>query len=594
MNFDTSTSKWRSIPYFLDAINHFARSRGFDSFDEMRLMAAGRDIKTCKSVSPDSVDMCSQAVVRRSQLGQRPPQVPQLPDGPAPAPSLPPIALRTENREMLDHPTTQPDDSDKDSVAMTDSDNDVEMANTDSRRTSVSNRGEPHGEHKEQNSVTNRTTTLASVLAAPRIESPQAQQSVYEQSVSRPPAMSLANQAQLIAAKALHLQGPAQDTRAPSRSPREAEFGGSISRDSGPQSRQSSVSSSDHGHVHRRVEKIYAHSNPNRTSRSPGAAAALSPEKAPSPVMAAPRVASSPASLQNILQKQPNHGQPRPGPLSQQPILPDPQQARRPTPPVLLPVPVPGGPNQRPLVPRILGSNVPRLPSPLHILPSHGPVTNEQPSARSDSNTPTLPSNPTSRSSTPVVSSGNESSFVDRWRAARIVSQPTTTPVASVEPRVEAHQVRSPLVPSLSATNTSRSGSPQIVKTEPQPVKPPNVAKGYQVALFPESVISPTDTDTPGRVFWLTVDDDNKIARSSTDAPETFILDPRVVKQVLVTPAGLTARRVQIVMDGDKHRTLIFDNSDVGFGPQSGIVHTRRFCRWIITINGAIEYKNLR
>jgi len=225
-------------------------------------------------------------------------------------------------------------------------------------------------------------------------------------------------------------------------------------------------------------------------------------------------------------------------------------------------------------------------------------VTTEQPSTRSDPNTPTVPSNSTSRSSTPVVLSGNEpSSVADRWRVIRSAPQPTPTPAASVEPRVvEAHQVRNPLTPSLSATNTSvpRSSSPQIVKTEYQPVKPQNAAKEYRVALLPESAGSPTGNDQPGRVFCLTVDHDNVVARSSTDAPEEFVLDPRVVKRVLVSPEGPTARRVQIVMEGDKQRTLIFDNADVGFGPQSGIVHTRRFCRWIMAASSGIDYQNLR
>jgi len=114
------------------------------------------------------------------------------------------------------------------------------------------------------------------------------------------------------------------------------------------------------------------------------------------------------------------------------------------------------------------------------------------------------------------------------------------------------------------------------------------------VALLPESAGSPTGTDQPGRVFCLTVDYDNVVARSSTDAPEEFVLDPRVVKRVLVSPEGHTARRVQIVMEGDKQRTLIFDNADVGFGPQSGIVHTRRFCRWIMAASSGIDYQNLR
>ncbi|KAK5662304.1 hypothetical protein OQA88_8210 [Cercophora sp. LCS_1] len=320
-NFDFHTQSWRDIPGFMDAANHYARKSGY------------ADVTSMLGAFPATQ---SPALMPGNSAPSR-----TIAPAPAPAP-----APRTDDCEMQDAAGAQAYESDRESEAPSRMDSDVDMANTESRRTSVSNKGESLGAGADKAAEARDSAAL----------------------------VSAATSAQLIAARALELPAP---TRALPESD-------SLKVAAQP-SRQSSTSGSENGR--RRVEKIYASSNRNRGSNSPKLAPA-SQARVPSP-----------ASLQNILQSsnQPEareHSRHRPGPLHQQSFLSE-QRVRESPSPMLphqrVPSPLPAPtPQSQPSAVQLEG-----LPA-----PQSAPAANPQPDG----------TEPPSRTSTPVIVTSVEAS----------------------------------------------------------------------------------------------------------------------------------------------------------------------------------------
>ncbi|KAK1754242.1 hypothetical protein QBC47DRAFT_403627 [Echria macrotheca] len=511
------------IPHVVEALTHYAKIRGFEDWIQMRTMGAGRDLKT----------------LHRSQLDQPIPPVDPRNTAPAMGSAVAPSMSGAEDHEMRDAPAVNVDDSDRDTASRVSMDSEMETgaANTESRRTSVSNRGETQGDKARQ----------------PGNESSGANS-------GQDPGLSLANQAQLIAARALHLGDLTQEVSTPQRSPQEAEF----SAQSGSASRPGSTPSADSGHGHRRVEKIYAHNNPSRMSKSPQLSAGPPPA---APVI--PRV-SSPASLQNILQAQPASSDLRPGSLFQQGAAAEMLRSGGTSPsPLEQSLPSPGLPTgQR--APRTLMPAAPRLPSPRHILPSNGPIPGQQQAGRSASQPVSLGSNPPSRTPTPVILTSNETIISDRWRAIRNTSQPLGSPRLGAES--PAQQTASP---------------PPPVKAEYQAAKSPGV---FDVAVLPMSDAGLPDDSKASKVFRLAIDEDTQTA-TSTDGPEKITIDPKAIKRVVVESCRIeTARVVKVIMEDGVQRAFLFDTADNGQGALNGGPHALRFCRWITSVNPSVDY----
>jgi len=546
--FDFEDRNWKEIPYFKDARDHYAKTRGYSTYQHM-------------------IDARSDA----------PPSHPQKHVGVTTIARLP--APPTEDHEMADSGTAHiTDNSDADSVSKgaSDSDSDVEMGNTESRRTSVSNRGEAQ-DHNEK--------TIAPVQPASAITTPQSQTPVQEsfsnagqpsnqpspgpleaagnESTGYTPgagsAMTLEQTAQLAMANTSPVVG------APSSDPR---IGRPKQQDQGG----------------RRVEKIYAHNNPNRSSKSPGVHASALPDRrgdvaaaqSGAAVQQTPRV-PSPASLQGQFGGQSS----RPAPSHQAGYLAEPQDARGGASPLQHPLvstePTPG---------RVLEAPVPiakaRIPSPLQMPNRLASQSGQQTSA-----VPSPASKPDSRGSTPVMVRIDSAVIQDRWCAVR--SEPASGSTSGSEP-----------------TRNSPAGSPNL-QVRPSPtisVKPVPISylKRESPALRRGSVTKELfdvgllrDPENPDSLqiketVRLAIDPDTQTAATQPGAATTTIVDPSKLKEIEVR--GENSARIMSLLyaDGQK-QTLLFRPSDVGHGVQNAFIHARRFCRWVTDVSPSVSVK---
>ena len=582
--FDFNAPNWQDIPYYPDALDYYAQCRKYQSFQQMR------------------------------EAGAPLPSVPVVSSGGAAPSSVP----RHEDRGMADAGAVQVDDSDA-SRSISDSDSDVEMANTESRRTSVSNRGESQEERIDKGAPPTEAAPARVIEPGP---GPRGQPS--NAGIAR----TLAETAQLSLNKASPLRttsplAHSKDTEVPRARP--------LAPRPGP------LMSSEQGY--RRVEKIYAHSNPNRTSRSPRIVSATLPQNrtegptqqpsAPTP-QAAPRL-PSPASLQNILQSQPTSSYvPRPGPLHQQGLMAEPQEVRRIPSPLQHPLASAEAATARNLEPPAISSpKSSRIPSPLQ-MPTRQMQQPAQEQAVPEQTTPAIRaapavvasvSNPPSRGSTPTISIRIDATLPqDRWRAVRNPSQTESTasqspppprvwkqptPPVAVPVAESARPILSPLPPppvSQSSSAGTRPSSPSQaavrspsipVKTE-QPTSFPAAATAGEA--FDVSLLASLDPTKVEASFRLTVDKATGTAKTPPGVDPQLVIDPSQLKQVAVeaTMRSDTARVVRMTGNDGTQRTLLFDTSDVGRGVQAGGVHARRFCRWVINRNPSIDYTNQR
>ncbi|KAK0644182.1 hypothetical protein B0T16DRAFT_392578 [Cercophora newfieldiana] len=579
--FDFNTRSWRDIPYFKEATDHYARARGYISYEDM---------VNSRSGAPPSRPPGHIGVTTISK------------------PAAPPV----EDHDMVDNSTAQvADDSDADSASkgmMSDSDSDVEMANTESRRTSVSNRGDTqdqtekpasvgHGAYQSQAPGQETPSNAGQISNRP---SPQPQEARRgSMGYGAGGVMTLAQTAQLIMSKTSPASG--SSSLADSRIGRQK--GGSE-------------------HPSRRVEKIYAHNNPNRSSNSPRVHSAAVPERrgdAAAQQSVAPAQQThhvpSPASLQNILHGQPNEQSYHPAPSRQPAYLGEPQDPRR-------------GPSplQHPLTstepPPAHGLEAPtpvakaRIPSPLQ-MPSRlvsqlgqSSVAEQQLARSRQSSVPGPVSNPESRGSTPVIVRIDPSAPAtqDRWRAVR--SEQASTATSGSEPPPNPQPVLNPLpTPNPSSAGT-QPGSPNLL-AKPSPTfsvkRPSNIdingergggsgsatKEVFDVGLLgvPEDLERLNIKET----VRLMTDPSTQTARTSSESTTTVIIDPSQIDNIVVHNEGAaSARVVKLVYVNGQRGTLVFGASDVGLGLQNGRVHARRFCRWVTSVNPSVEYSNAR
>ena len=585
----------------------------------------------------------------------------------------------SEEVEMADASPVSDRDSYQESInrGMLDSDNDAEMANTESRRTSISNRGESQTEQGAPEKVLRQPfaqpvptgtypprpvdmarqyseNSTGGVYRMPPVGAPPVQMPPNASFAADRPgsrgtpvqsshvagSRSPSELAQMIASRALHLQSPERDSSSASVAGRDGD-----SARGGPSmneyaSRAPSQNNAP-GAGTRRVEKIYASSNPYRTSpnQSPSMATAmLSGGRSENGTQSVSRN-SSPASLHNILQKPSPQTQPvmaRPGPLSQNgpASFQPPQQGRHVSlssrappleqngPRAASPQPAMRSPSMFANFPRVPPS--PPQPQGLGIRQvSQSPVMEQYERARTANSPPTAqPSNPPTRTPTPVILRSNGESFTtngDRWRAVR--SEPTSqsessTPQpsvslpavsyqhqpapngASASPRPRTESPREPPVTNPITTVPETRNDSAFQSKEPKASPAPFVKPeaGVQSEIFDLACVSNNKevsfdhSKTGGQLLRLTVDVQTQIASTAPDASVNVTVDPKLIRQALVQGSNVspTASTVSLIMTDGKELELVFEMSD----SSSGRIHARRFCRWMKSVNQAFQYKN--
>ncbi|KAM7203588.1 hypothetical protein V8F20_003883 [Naviculisporaceae sp. PSN 640] len=497
---------WRDIPYFKEARRYYAIVKGYPGYEEMMEMTAAKDgraygrnlsagataTRSPPATSQPPTTLPSQSdLTDKSRLNA---------DTQRPAASMASPAVEVE---MADASPVSDRDSYQDSINKgLDSDNDAEMANTESRRTSVSNRGDNQPEQGAPEQVLKQPFAQPIPpavfpprqvdLARPYVDRPPPN---YEMTPTafHPPAGPAQPQdptpkvngsselAQMIASRALHLQSPERDQPATVGLPRPEELARGGGARSEPVSRTDPTPSNGHGY--RRVEKIHAKSsNPYRTSpnQSPSMPTTMLPDARAENGSSQSSVSrnSSPASLHNILQNpspQPQAVMARPGPLSQNGPASLPLHQARHSPMAPRPLPTDqtlirttSPPMRSPSVLASFAQPTRLPPSPPHTnglgiqQHSRSPVMEHQGQARiANSPVASAASHPPTRTPTPVILKSHRE-IDDRWRAVRseTSSQAEASSVTAPVPVSSLyHDQRQPVADPISASHLSAGSS---------------------------------------------------------------------------------------------------------------------------------------
>ncbi|KAK4212472.1 hypothetical protein QBC37DRAFT_288000 [Rhypophila decipiens] len=564
-NFDDPL--WGEIPCFRQAVERYARNKGYQSYQDLREDMEGRDSRFCEFTScmtphrdkpglADSfgADGRNQHPVQQRALSGLIDKSRANTDSQKVGSTMIRPAVEAEMADVS--PV-----SDKDSYQASinkglDSDNDVDMANTESRRTSVSNRGENQADQAHQTAS----------------------------SASRSPG----ELAQMIASRALHLKSPERDQPSASTAAQSGDF----SRPTIARSELGSASGSaatNNGTGYRRVDNIYTNSsNLYRTSpsQSPAMSTTILPEQRPEMGSSQASMSrnSSPASLNNILQipsPQPQAVMARPGPLSQNgpaSLQVQPHQVRHPS---LGPRPLP------------LDQSGPRTASPPMRSPSvlAGFTQTIQVVARpratiSPAPSAPLPSNPPTRTPTPVILK-NSDLLGDRWRAVRAESTPSEAATPATRPPVSQEQI-TPV--------ETRSNSPAQLRgagASPAPSVSVKMESNESYALArvtDNNEVIFDHGEAQGRLLPFLVDPQTKTASGSPRPGVELVVDPHKVRQAVVSTSDVSKTASAVTLKtadgpGDRVLELVFETWELN----NGRIHARRFCRWMKSVNPLLE-----
>lgn len=231
--------------------------------------------------------------------------------------------------------------------------------------------------------------------------------------------------------------------------------------------------------------------------------------------------------------------------------------------------------------------------------------------ARSPSSTPAPASKPTSRASTPIsVVRPDDVAQMSRWRAVRSESaapahsrqsSPSSTNQAIPPGRTASSEPRK----ETPAAQSNRSASPMQQNAAAGRFKSPFVAgpkvELFELATYEDNRGNSFHKQKDGTHLRLAVDAPTKTAEASIEGGPTIKIEPMNVVQMVVEPlgdSGTAACRVTLTAkegSGDsKEQKLVFEATKAMGREESGRIHARRFCRWATSVNVEISYRNKR
>lgn len=486
-------------------------------------------------------------------------------------------------------------ESDRDSVSrtiLTDSDRGIGRADADSRRTSFSTRDELPGS-----------------------------------AISTPAAAT--NAAQLIAAQALNLQGPARGgfkainagsaDGGPSPSARESLE---------PPSKAGSVSSAGGGKQHRRVYKIHARSSNRPAAQLPRPSPSIVLPERPAEGSMSPRAGEvqgpnearrpSPASLQNIVQgfSTPAAGSPRVGSPS-----PKPATTRRPLPSAPMRS---GSPSRSALLSAVSAKLVQPLrdsragSAPVQPSEPKDPMDAETRSFASASALPGL-----SRHGTPQPSASASTPDPAQKRASpappvqlpslsatlppmlHLRTTPLATPTASASNTrsnspTPAQQAKS-ATPTTAAATTTSSAKPETPSLTPTVAQQPPPAAFlpsmdvFDLAGAMEGATEIFRASAPGQTLRLIDDRQSGVLATPSDAAVALRIDAKKVKTAeRLSVQGGAVCVVTLIYQGEgeaegARQTLVLEKArSTASGMLNGMVHARRLCRRLVELNPGV------
>ncbi|OIW24660.1 hypothetical protein CONLIGDRAFT_102221 [Coniochaeta ligniaria NRRL 30616] len=513
--------------------------------------------------------------------------------------------------EMLDVPRADDTESYHDSAAsdVLESDDDVEMGNAESRRTSVSNKGlgrtdgpsttattdkqpaDPSAASRDVSAVAARAYAKTTAMASPRIQH-SVENAGHDKDKETVPAVI-------------------QTTEDASITLKEAAGRVSSGRTNGASVRRESESSSSAGSDTRKVVKFHAHrSRSARASESPSLSAATL-----ATTNGAALSPSSPRTKDSIIHKglappqtNTSAGEPRSSPLldvAKSPVSSIPQgeaNTSHSEEPASLRVVHEASPNDQQPVQSVIAAQV----------TGFEPALASQMSDSSSSISSALSMSPTpvaagSRTPTPTVLHPDEVPQANRWRAVRGDSGPEV--VVSPQPQQSSSVA--------SAATSSTSAPKELSKEAPVPsvgIQNPVSATSrtstpfsskmaseelFEIAYYEDDSGGKFHKQKDGPFLRVVVDKQANTCETTPGQSAEVKINPHDIARVDVNPLDdspgapcMVSLELKDQAKGPKMQQLVFETSKAMGREEFGRIHARRFCAWVKRVNAAIDYRN--
>ncbi|KAL2022484.1 hypothetical protein VTK56DRAFT_5313 [Thermocarpiscus australiensis] len=443
----------------------------------------------------------------------------------------------------------------------TDSEVHLGEGTSDSRRTSVSNRGEPLSAQDPREGIAAKPTTASDFPVG-------------------------TGDVRLIAAQALGLHSPPRNGFTPINAAPSAGHSRGASASLEPPSRRGSISNTSGNH--KLVEKVDdRNSGSSQTSQGHATPANVLPERpadgAPPPggPTSQPQIPPrklSPASLQNILQDfpsqsvRPSRAQPQAqSPFAMQPTIVSAETRSASLPRLALFATMDTAYCQTQREDRAGSAPIQRRDEPEGEIRRAG--------SASAALGPTWHASPQPTALQLVQ---------DQEQLPRALSIP---PTSAGSPYIKPQTAIPLTTPSTSVFNTRanspsqpRSSTPTVRLPKPesanQPGGTPNV-DAFDVASVMEGDLETWSASAPGQFLRLVDDHETGVFSTAPGTPASLRVEPQKVKTVERMPAqGGTACIARITYNDGRTQTLVFEKArSTASGTQNGVVHARRFCR---------------
>lgn len=251
-------------------------------------------------------------------------------------------------------------------------------------------------------------------------------------------------------------------------------------------------------------------------------------------------------------------------------------------------------------------------------------------SARSISPTPVVAaaSHPSSRTSTPTAVRPDEAALPNRWRAVRsesasqgLLSPPKQQPSEAVsathsvtpaskeltakEPTTKEPTAAAPATQGTTAKETSApaaitvaTSTPISRTSTPLPSKT-GVEELFELAYYEDDLGGKFQKQKDGPFLRMVVDKVKNTCETAAGQRVEMKLNPYDIARVQVDPLDDSHRAACMVSlelkegaEGPKKQQLVFETSKAMGREETGRIHARRFCGWVKRVNAGIDYRN--
>ena len=241
-------------------------------------------------------------------------------------------------------------------------------------------------------------------------------------------------------------------------------------------------------------------------------------------------------------------------------------------------------------------------------------VTSSPPSLRSTSPMPTpvaaAVSHPSSSSRTPTPSilRPEDTTSSNRWRAVRSESIPQAAALTPTQPPANASLATPSANPAAKQAAAKDSSAPAVVVATAPAISSrtstpvPSKTGGeelFEIAYYEDSAGGKFQKQKGGPFLRIVVDKVANACETPPGQPLEVKINPQEITQVQVDPLDDSGRgpcMVTLQLRGDvggpKKQQLVFETSKAMGREEAGRIHARRFCGWVKRVNAGIDYRN--